>query len=110
MDSVAITRLPGSPCGLRHGPDGRGAVQAGVRPRQRRTAGTGQHLNVEDLLDPVTNSRWAISRPVPRSTTPTPHFSSGRRAASGMPPKVEVSRIFDRPTKAKRSTIARPRV
>src|SRR5262245_1817341 len=52
---------------------------------------------------PVTNSRCATSRPVPRSTTPTPHFSSARFSAIGIPPKVEVSRIFDRPTKAKRS-------
>src|SRR5438445_10222549 len=52
---------------------------------------------------PVTNSRCPISRPVVRSTTPTPHFSSDRRSAIGIPPKVDVSRIFERPTNAKRS-------
>ena len=56
------------------------------------TLAYGRNLNDEDV---------AISRPVVRSTTPTPHFSSGRRAAIGIPPNVEVSRIFERHTNAK---------
>ena len=83
----------------------------GVRPGQRRAADARHHLDVEDLLH--AGHELEVGRPAGpcvRSTTPTPHFSSGRRSAIGMPPNVEVSRIFDRPTNAKRSYRARPRV
>src|SRR5262249_45640052 len=59
---------------------------------------------------PEQNSRWATRRPDRRSTMPTPQRSSCRRSEIGNPPKVDVSRILDRPTKANRSWNARPRV
>ena len=50
---------------------------------------------------PDLNSNWPTSSPRRRSTIATPHFRRSRCSAMGTPPKVEVSRIRESPTKAR---------
>ena len=56
-----VSRSLGGGRRLRHRPDRRGAVEAGVGAGQRRAAGERHHLDVEDLLD--AGDEFEVGRP-----------------------------------------------